>query len=168
MASDPTTSWRIDGGTMETERLYFPGLKITVDGNYNHKIKRCLLLGRKDVTNLESMLKNKDITLAKKCPSSQSSGFSSSRVWMWKLDYEESWALQMLGFQTVVLEKTLESTLNCKEIKPVNPKGNQFWTFIGRSDSEGESPILWPPDGKNWLIGNDPLTGKIRGRRRRG
>ena len=79
---------------------------------------------------------------------------------MWELDYKESWALKNWCFWTVVLEKTLESPLGCKEIQPVHPKGNQFWIFIGRSNAEAETPILWPPDGKNWLIGKDPDAGK--------
>ena len=80
--------------------------------------------------------------------------FSSSHVWMWELDYKESWAPKNWCFWTVVMENTLKSPLACKEIKPVNPKGNQSWIFIGRTDAE--APILWPPDVKNWLIGKDP------------
>ena len=79
---------------------------------------------------------------------------------MWELDYKEGWALKNWCFWTVVLEKTLESPLDCKEIKPVNPKGNQSWKFIGKIDPEAEAPILWPPDAKNWLIGKDPDVGK--------
>ena len=89
---------------------------------------------------------------ANRGPSSQSYGFSSCHVWMWELDYKERWA--------VVLEKTLASPLNCKEIQPVHPKGNQSWVFIGRTDAEAEASILWPPDAKNWLIGKDPGAGK--------
>ena len=92
--------------------------------------------------------------------SSQSYGFSSSHVRMWELDYKESWALKNWCFWTVVLEKTLESPLDCRETKPVHPKGNQSWIFIGRTDAEAETPILWPPDVKNWLIGKDPDAGK--------
>jgi len=95
-----------------------------------------------------------------KGPSSQSYGFFSNHVWMWELDYKKSWALKNWCFWTVVLEKTLESTFYCKEIQPVNPKGNQSWVFIGRTDAEAEAPILWPPDGKNWLIGKDSDAGK--------
>ena len=87
-------------------------------------------------------------------------GFSSSHVWMWELDYKESWAPKNGCFSTVVLEKTLKSPLDCKEIQPVHPKGNQSWIFIGRTDAEAEAPILWPPDVKNWLTGKDPDTGK--------
>ena len=92
--------------------------------------------------------------------SSQSYGFSSSHVWMWELDYKESWVLKNWCFWTVVLEKTLESPLDCKEIQPVHPTGNQSWIFIGRTDAEAETPILWPPDAKNRLIGKDPVAGK--------
>ena len=97
---------------------------------------------------------------ANKSPSSQSCGFSGSHVWMWELDYKASWAVKNWCFWTVVLEKTLESPLDCKEIQPVHPKGNQSWIFIGRTDAEAESPILWLPDVKTWLIGKDPDAGK--------
>ena len=92
--------------------------------------------------------------------SSQIYGFSSSHVWMWELDCEESWAPKNWCFWTVVLEKTLESPLDCKEIQPVHPKGDQSWIFIGRTDAEAETPILWPHDVKNWLIWKDPDAGK--------
>ena len=87
-------------------------------------------------------------------------GFSSGHVWMWELDNKESWALKNWCFRTVVLEKTLESPLDCKEIQPVHPKGDQSWILFGRTDVEAETPILWPPDGKSWLIGKDPDAGK--------
>ena len=93
-------------------------------------------------------------------PSSQSYGFSSSHVWMWKLDYKESWTLKNWCFWTVVLEKTLESPLDCKEIQPIHSKGNQSWIFIGRTDAEAENSTLWPPDVKNWLLGKDSDAGK--------
>ena len=92
--------------------------------------------------------------------SSQSYGFSSSHILMWKLDYKESWAPKNWCFWSVVLEKTLESPLDCKEIQPVHPKGNQSWIFIGRTDAEAETPILWPPNVKSWLLGKDPDAGK--------
>ena len=91
-------------------------------------------------------------------------GFSSSHVWLWELDYKESWAPENWHFWTVVLEKTLESPLDSKEIQPVHPKGNQSWIFTGRTDAEAETPILWPLDAKNWLIGKTPMLGKIEGR----
>ena len=92
--------------------------------------------------------------------SSQGYGFSSGHIWMWELDYKESWAPKNWCFWTVVLEKTLESPLESKEIQPVNPKGDQSWIFIGRTDAEAETPILWSADVKNWLIGKDPDAGK--------
>ena len=97
---------------------------------------------------------------ANKVPSSQSCGFSSSHVWMWELDHEESWALQNWCFWTVVLEKTLESPLDCKEIQPVHSEGYQPWVFFGRTDAKAEALGLWPPDGKSWLIWKDPNAGK--------
>ena len=97
---------------------------------------------------------------ADKGPSSQSYGFSSSHVWMWELEYKESWTLKNWCSWIVELDKTLESPLGCKEIQPTHPKGNQSWVFIGRTDVEAETPILWPLDAKNWLIGNDPDAGK--------
>ena len=97
---------------------------------------------------------------AKKSPSSQGYDFSSGHVWMWELDHKESWTLKNWCFWTVVLEKTLESPLNCKDIQPVHPKGNQSCIFIGRTDAEAETPILWPPDAKNCLIWKDPEAGK--------
>ena len=105
---------------------------------------------------------------ANKGLSSQGYGFSSSHVWTWELDYKESWVLNTWCFWTVVLEKTLESPLDCKEVRQVNPKGNQLWILIGRTDAEAETPILWPPDVKNWLIWKDPDAGKTEGGKRRG
>ena len=106
--------------------------------------------------------------LANKGPSSQGYGFSSSHVWMWELDCEENWVPKNWCFWTVVLEKTLECSLYCKEIQPVHPNGDQSWVFIGRTDVEAETPILWPPDAKSWLIEKTLMLGKIEGRRRRG
>ena len=97
---------------------------------------------------------------AKKGPSSQSYGFFSSHVWMWEFDCKQVWAPKNWCFWTVVLEKTLESLLDCKEIQPVHPKGDQSWVFIGRTDVEVETPVLWPPDAKSWLIWKDPDAGK--------
>ena len=98
-----------------------------------------------------------------KDPSSQGYGFSSSHVWMWELDYKESWALKNWRFWTVVLEKALVSPLDCKEIQPVHPKGDQSWVFAGRTDVEAATPILWPPDVESWLIWKDRGAGKDRG-----
>jgi len=97
---------------------------------------------------------------ANKGPSSQSYGFSSSHVWMWEVDYKESWEWKNWCFWTVVLEKILESLLDCKEIQPVQPKGNKYWIFIGKTDAEIETPILWPPEAKSWLLRKDPDAGK--------
>ena len=99
---------------------------------------------------------------ANKGPFSQSYGFFSSHVWMWELDYKESWTRKNWCFWTVMLEKTLESSLDCKEIKPVHPKGSQSWIFIGWTDAEAEAPILWPPDAKSQLTEKDPDTRKNR------
>ena len=101
-------------------------------------------------------------------PYSQSYGFSSSHVQMWELDHKEGWVPMNRCFRTVVLEKTLESPLDSKEIKPVNPKGNQSWIFIGRTGAEAEAAILWPPDSKGWVTRKTQMLGKIEGRRRRG
>ena len=161
MASGPIMSWQIDGETMETAADFiFLRSKITVDDDCSCEIKRRLLLAGKAMTNLDSKLKSRDIT--DKGPSSQSHGFSSGHVWMWELYYKESWAPKSWCFWTVVFEKTLESPLDCKEIQPVHPKGNQSWMFIGRTDAEAETPILWPPDAKNWLIWNDPDAERLK------
>ena len=159
MASGPVTSWQIDGETVEAVTDFiFLSLKITADGDCSHEIKRRLLLGRKALTNLDSIL-SRDVT-ADKGLYSQSYGLCSSHVWMWELDHKESWGPNNWCFCTVVLEKTLESPLDYKEIQPFNPKGNQSWIFIGRTDVAAETPILWPPDAKNWLTGKDPDAGK--------
>ena len=105
---------------------------------------------------------------ANKGPSLVRYGFSSGHVWMWELECEESWALKNWCFWTMVLEKTLESPLDCKEIQPAHPRGDQSWVFIGRTDAEAETPILWPLHVKSWLIGKDPDAGRDWGRRRRG
>ena len=105
------------------------------------------------MTNLDSIFKSRDI--ANRSPSSQGYGFSSSHVWMWELDCEERWALKNWWFWIVVLEKTLERPLDCKEIQPVHSKGDQSWVFFGRTDAKAETPILWPPHAKSWLVGKD-------------
>ena len=167
-ASGPIPSWQMDGETVGTVADFIlGGSKITVDVDCSHEIKRRLLLGREVMTNLDSILKSRHY-FATKGPSSQGYGFSSSCVWMWELDYKESWAPKNWCFWTVVLEKILESPLDCKEIQPVYPKGNQSWIFIGRTDAESETPILGPPDVKNWLIGKDPDAGKDWGQEEKG
>ena len=156
MAPGSITSWQIDGERVETvSDFIFQGSKITVDGDCSHEIKRSLLLGRKVMTNVDSIFKSREITLP-----SQGYGFSSGHVWMWELNNEESWAPRNWCFWTVVLEKTLESLLDCKEVWPVHPKENQSWIFTGKTDAEAETPILWPSDAKNWLIGKYPDAGK--------
>ena len=132
---------------------------ISKSGDWSHEIRRHLLLGRKAVTNLDSILRSRDISLPTKVRTVKGMVFSSSNVWMWELDYKESWAPKNWYFWTMVMEKTLESPLDCKEIQPVHPKGNQSWIFIGRTDAEAKTPILWPPD-ENWLIGKDSDAGK--------
>ena len=168
MASGPITSWQIDGETMEAVRGYFLGSKITANGDCSHEIKRCLLLGRKAITNLDSILKSSDITLPTSGPYSKRYGFSSSHVQMWELDSKEGWVLKNWCFQIVVLEKTLESCLGGTEIKGVNPKGNQPWIFIERTDAEAAVPILWSPDMQNQLMGKDPDAGKDWGQEEKG
>ena len=142
--------------------LYFGGSKLTADGDCSHEIRRWLLLGRKVMTNLDSILKSRDMTLAKKGPSSQSYDFSSSHVWMWELDHKESWAPKNWCFWTVVLEKTLESPLDCKEINPVIIKEikpeyslegpmlklslQYFGQLMWRTDSLEKNPVTW----KDW------------------
>ena len=148
MASSPITSWQ-DGETIEIVRDFIlGGSKITADGDCNHQIKRHLFLRRKAMTSLDSIIKSRHY-FANKSPSSQRYVFSSSHVWMWELDYKESWVPKNWCFWTVVLEKTLESPLDCKKIQPAHPKGNQSWIFFGKTDAETEMPILWTPDVKN-------------------
>ena len=243
MASGPIASWQTDGETVETVTDFiFLGSKITADGDCSHEMKRCLLLGRKAMTNLDSIWKSRDITLLTKvqlvkamvfpvvvygcetwtikkaevkwsevaqlCPTlgnpmecslpgssvhgifqaivmewiatsllqgifltqGSNPGLPHCRQMLYRLNHQgkkaEHWRIDAL--KKVMLEKTLESPLVCKDIKPVNPKGNQSWTFIGRTDAEVESPVLWLPAVKSWHIGKDPMLGKIEGRRRRG
>ena len=168
MASSLITSWQIDGETMETGRDFiFLGSKITADGDCSHEIKRCLLLRRKAMTNIDSMLNNRDIILPTKVCLVKVMVFPVV-MYGCELDHKESWAPKNWCFSTVVLvlEKTLESPLDCKGIQPVNPKGNQSWIFTGRTDAEAETPILWPPDLKNRLIGKDLDEGRRKGQQR--
>ena len=114
------------------------------------------------------MLKSRDITLPTKIHLVKAMVFSSSHVWMWQLNYKESWMPKNWFFWTVVLEKTLESPLDCKEIQPVHLRGNQSWIFIGRTDAEAETPVLWPPDTKTDSPEKPLMLGKIEGRSKRG
>ena len=131
------------------------GSKITADGDCSHEIKT-LAPWKKSYDQPTQHIKKHRHYFANKGLSSQCLGFSSGHVGMWELDYKESWAPKNWCFWTGVLEKTLESLLDCKEIKPVYPKGNQSWIFTGRTDAEAEDLILWPPDAKSWLIWKDP------------
>ena len=157
------------GNNGNSHRLYFwgEGSKINADGVCNHEIKRRLLLGRKVMTNLENMLKGRDITLPTKVLC-QGYGFSSSHVWLWELDHKESWVPKNWCFWTVVLEKSLESPLDCKEIQLVHSEGDQPWDFFGRNDAKAETPVLWPPHAKSWLIGKNSDAGRDWGQEEKG
>ena len=143
MASGPITSWQIDGETVETVAdLIFLGSKITADGDCSHEIKRCLLFGMKVMTNLDSILKSRDITLPTKADLVKAMVFPMVMYGCESWTIKKSWVMKNWCFWTAVLEKTLESPLDFKEIKPVPPKGDQSWMFIGRTDVEAETPIL--------------------------
>ena len=163
MTSSPITSWQIDGKTVEQWQILFSwapkSLKMVIAAK---KLKdTCSLEEKQWQENIDSIFKSRDITLLTKVLLVKKKFFfSNSNVLMWEVDHKESSALKNWCFWTVVLEKTLESPLNWKEIKPVNPKGNQLWIFIGRTGAEAEAPILWPPDVKSWLIWKDPDAGK--------
>ena len=163
MTSGPITSWQIEGG--KEWHFIFLGSKISADSKCSHGIKRCSLLWRKTMTNLDSILKSRHC-FASKDPSSQNYGFSSSHVWMWELDHNEGQEPKNWCFWTVVLEKTLKSPLDSNEIKPVNSKGTQSWTFLGRTDAE--AVILWPRDVKSWLIRKDSVAGEDWGQKEKG
>ena len=146
--------------TVETVADFiYLGSKITGDVDCSYEIKRHLLFGRKVMTKLDSILKSRVITLPKKVHLVRL-WFFQGHLWMWELDYKESWAPKNWCFWTVVLEKTLESPLDCREIQPVIPKRNPSWMFIGRTDVETGTPILWPPDAKSWLIWKYPDSGR--------
>ena len=160
MASSPITWWQIDGETVETvSDIIFLGSKITADGDCSHEIK-WRVPWKESYDQLRQHVKNWRHYFVNKGPSSQGYGFSSGHIWMWELDYKQSSVLKNWCFWTVVLEKTLESPLDCKEIQPVHRKGDQSLVFIGRTDAEAEIPILWSPDAKSWLIWKDPDAGK--------
>ena len=161
MASGPIISWQVDGETVETVTDFiFWGSRITADDDCSHEIKRLLAPWKQSYDQTRQHIKKQRCYFADKGPSSQSYGFSSSHIWVWELDYKESWVPKNWWFWTVVLEKTPESPLDSKEIQPVHPKGNQSWIFIGRTDAEAGTLMLWPPDGKNWLIWKDSDAGK--------
>ena len=156
--------WENNGNS---ERLYFGGLQNHCRWWLQSWNWKTLAAWKKSYDQPRKHIKKQKHYFTSKGPSSQSYGFSSSHAWMWKLDYKESWALKNWCFWTVVLAKNLESPMDCKEIQPVHPKGNQSWIFIGSSEAEAETLILWPPDRKNWFIWKDPDAGKIEGGRRR-
>ena len=164
MASGPITSWEIDGETVETvSDLIFSGSKITADGDCSHEIKRRLLLGRKVMTNIDSILKSRNITLSTKSHLVKAIVFPVVMYGCesWTIKKAEHWRNpKNWCFWTVVLEKTLESPLDSQEIQPVHPKGDQSWVFIGRTDVEAETPILWSRDVKSWLIRKYPVAKK--------
>ena len=162
--SGPITSWEIDGETVETvSDFIFLGSKITADGDCSHEIKRQLLLERKVMTNLDSIFKSRDITLPTKVHLVKAMVFP-----VVMLNCEESWALKNWCFWIVVLEKTLESPLDCKEIQPVHSEGDQPWVFFGRNDAKAETPGLWPPHVKSCLIGKDSDAGRDWGQEEKG
>ena len=167
MAFGPITSWQIDGEKVETvSDFIFLVSKITENSDCSHKTKT-LAPWKKSYDKHTQHIKKLRYNFGDKGPSSQSYGFSSSHVWMWELDHKESWATKNWCFWTVVLEKTIESPLESKEIKPVNPKGDQPWDFFGRSDIEAEGPILWPPDVKSRLAGKTPDDGEDWGQEKK-
>ena len=160
MASGPITSWEIDGETVSG--FLFLGSKITADGDCSHEIKKWLPLGRKVMTNLESILKSRDITLPTKVR------LVKAMVFPMVMYGCESWTVKNWCFWTVVLERTLESPLECKEIQPVHSEGDQPWDFFGRNDAEAETLVLWPPHAKSWLIGKDSDAGRDWGQEEKG
>ena len=168
ISSGPITSWQIDGETVETmAEFIFLGSKITADGDCSHEIKRCLLFGMKVTTNLDSILKSRDMTLPTSVHLVKAMVFpvvmygwesrTIKKAECWRIDTFELWCWG----------KTLESPSDCKEIQPVHPK-DQSWVFIGRTDVEAETPMLWPPDVKSWLIRKDPDAGKDWGQEEKG
>ena len=145
----------------------FGGSNISADGDCSHEIQRHLLLGRTAMTNLDSILKSRDIILLTKSILPKL-WFFSSHVWMWELDHKESWRPKNWCFRNMMLKKTLENPLDSKKIQIAQPKRNQSWIFIGRTDAEAEIPIVWPPDVKNWLLAKDPNAGEDWGQEEKG
>ena len=155
MASSSITSWQIETAT----DFIFLGYRITADGDSSHEIKM-LAPWNKSYDQPRKHIKKQRHYFANKGPSSQSYSFSSSHIWMWELDHKEGWVPKNWCFWIVLLEKTLQSPLDCKEIQPVHPKGNQSWIFTGRTDAEAEAPTLWSSDAKSQLIRKDSDDGK--------
>ena len=157
--SGPITSWQIDSKQWKQWQTFPWGPKSLQMVTTAMKLKDACSLKKKSYDQPRQHIKKQRHYFAKKGPSSQGCGFSSSHVWMWELDYKESWALKNWCFELWCWRRLL-SPLNCKEMQPVYPRRNQSWIFIGRTDAEAETPILWPPDAKNWLIWKDPDAGK--------
>ena len=165
MASGPITSWQIEEGKVDAVTDFlFLGSKITEDADVSYDI-RWLLLGRKALTNLDSVSKSRNITFLTKVHIDRAMVFP---VVMWEMDHKEGWMPKNWCFWRVVLKKILESPMDSKETKPVNPKGNQPWIFIGRTDAEVEAPILWPSDVESLLIGKYSDAGKDQGMEEKG
>ena len=168
MASSPITSLQIDGETVETAADFILwGSKVTADGDCSHEIKRCLLPGRKAMTNLDSILKSKDVTLPTKVRLVKAMVFSVVEYGCesWTIKKAEHWRID--AFELWCWRRLL-SPLDCKEIQPAHPKGDQSSVFIGKTDAEAETPILWPPHEKSWLIGKDPDAGRDWGQEEKG
>ena len=155
-----TNKW---GNNGNSDRLYLGRLQNHCRWWLQPWNKKMLTPWKESYDQTRQYIKKQRHYFANKVPSSQSYDFSSSHVWVWEMDYKESWALKNSRFLTVVLEKTFVSPLDCEEIQPVHPKGNQSWIFIGRNNDEAEAPILWPPDSKSWFIVKDPNAGKDLG-----
>ena len=156
MASSPLTSWQIDGRQWKQWQTLFWGGSQTCRWWLQPWNKKMLTPWKKSYDQPRQYIKKQRHYFVNKGPSNQSYGFSSSHAWMWELDCKESWVPKNWCFWTLLLEKTLESPFDCKEIQPIHPKGNKSWLFIGRTDAEAETSILWPPDEKTWLIEKDP------------
>ena len=156
------------GNSGNCVRLYFGGLQDHCRWWLQPWNSKMLVPWKKSCDQLRQHIKKLTHYFADKGPASQIYGFSCSHVWTWELNYKESWALKNWCFWTVVLEKTLESPLGCKEIQPIHPKGDQSWVFIGRTDVEAETPILWPLHVKSGLIGKDPDAGRDWGQEEKG
>ena len=167
MASCPITSWQIDGETMETVTLSFLALQNHCRWWLQPWYKKTLAPWKKSYDQPRQHIKKQRHYFADKVHLVKTV-FSSNHVWIWELDHKESWVPKNWCFWTMVLENTLESPLDCKEIQPVNPKGNQSWIFIGRTDAQTKAPILWPPDAKSWLFWKDPDAGKDWGQEEKG
>jgi len=149
------------------KKIFGKKINIWKNAQPHYLLRECRLKPQWDTT-IHLLERLYLITLLKKVHLLKAMVFSSSHVWMWELDYKESWGPKNWSFWTVVLEKTLESPLDCKEIQPVHPTEDQSWVFIGRTEVEAETPILWPPDAKSWLIWKDPDAKKDRGQEEKG